>query len=313
MTVPSARIATDAPIYGSEEALFRLEMPEDIPLPILISAPHGGRAYPLAVINKMRMPAETQIQLEDRYIDVVAEKAAQMSGAAFLAARVPRAVIDLNRSEQDMDWGMAAGKCQNPGSEFSSLAIPAQLSARARSGLGLIPRRLHGVGEIWKSAFGDAEIAARIAEVHRPYHAALHDALTRIREKWGFAILLDVHSMPPLVRKFRAAAVPRIVIGDLHGASARQDIGQKGLGFVRSKGLSAAYNDPYAGGYVLLRHGSPADHIHALQIEICRSLYLDHTRRDLTIGHENMAHSLAGLAQSLAQYVSSEEFREYRG
>lgn len=40
-------------------------------------------------------------------------------------------------------------------------------------------------------------------------------------------------------------------------------------------GRRVAHNRPYSGGYVLDRHAAPVRGIHAMQIEVCRSLYLD--------------------------------------
>ena len=43
----------------------------------------------------------------------------------------------------------------------------------------------------------------------------------------------------------------------------------------RSAGLRIAYNQPYAGGYVIERHSNPAKRHYALQIEIDRTAYLN--------------------------------------
>ena len=44
---------------------------------------------------------------------------------------------------------------------------------------------------------------------------------------------------------------------------------------IAAAGLRHARNAPYAGAHILDRHGKPAGHIHAIQLEIDRSLYLD--------------------------------------
>jgi N-formylglutamate amidohydrolase len=46
-------------------------------------------------------------------------------------------------------------------------------------------------------------------------------------------------------------------------------------GEVIATGHRTALNTPYPGGYILSRHGRPDQHIHAIQIEIDRRLYLD--------------------------------------
>ena len=44
---------------------------------------------------------------------------------------------------------------------------------------------------------------------------------------------------------------------------------------VRDHGLPVAVNHPYAGGHILSAHARPRAGIHAIQLEIDRSLYLD--------------------------------------
>ena len=43
-------------------------------------------------------------------------------------------------------------------------------------------------------------------------------------------------------------------------------------------GYTVRRNDPYAGGYITRHYGRPRDGVHALQIEIARSLYMDESR-----------------------------------
>src|SRR3546814_7657143 len=90
-------------------------------------------------------------------------------------------------------------------------------SAKLRSGLGLVPRRAARSGDLWCRRFTADEIVARIRLDHRPYHAALSRALAAARARFGVAVLLDLHSMPPLGT---AADTVRIVFGDRFGKSA---------------------------------------------------------------------------------------------
>ena len=82
------------------------------------------------------------LKLEDRYVDLLGERVARATGAALLVAHAPRAMIDLNRAIEDIDWEMFGERESDVGSYTPG--------RRARSGLGLIPRRLPGVGELWK-------------------------------------------------------------------------------------------------------------------------------------------------------------------
>jgi hypothetical protein len=165
---------------------WSLYRPEPSPIPVLIAAPHGGRCYPDSLCAAMRNPGPVTQRLEDRYVDKLAEAVADQTGAALLVAHAPRAMIDLNRGIEDIDWEMLRQQAREEG------ACRQDPSRRARSGLGLVPRRLSGIGELWKEKIGLDELEARIAGVHRPYHEVLDDTLGRIRRRWGAALLLDL-------------------------------------------------------------------------------------------------------------------------
>ncbi|MEO7551058.1 MAG: N-formylglutamate amidohydrolase, partial [Croceibacterium sp.] len=159
--------------------------------PVVLAVPHAGRAYPTDLLAQMRHAPEASLRLEDRFADLIAEAVARETGAALIVAHAPRAMIDLNRAPDDIDWDMIAG---GAGGRHTRLAA----GRRARSGLGLIPRRLPGLGELWRRRLTPDELDARLEGVHRPYHAALGHVLEHLRDQWGSALLIDLHSMPPL-------------------------------------------------------------------------------------------------------------------
>jgi N-formylglutamate amidohydrolase len=186
------------------------------------------------------------------------------AGASALVARAPRLIIDLNRSETDLDPEMVDGP----------IVVDTPLSAKARGGLGLIPRRTSALGDLWTRKLGTAEVLARIEALHRPYHTTLAAMLSTARSQFGAAVLLDIHSMPPL-RAERSQRPVQIVIGDRYGRSAQSRFTEAAAHAARTLGYVVAVNAPYPGNYILERHGQPPDSVHALQIEIDRSLYLD--------------------------------------
>src|SRR5690606_5688104 len=147
------------------------------PIPVLVAVPHAGRVYPPSLLERMRDPERAALRLEDRYADLLAGKIAEATGAALIVARAPRAMIDLNRAPGEMDWEMLA-EGRPPGQMLS------RSGRRARGGLGLVPRRLPGLGEIWKGRMRQADLEERISGVHAPYHAALAAELAALRERW---------------------------------------------------------------------------------------------------------------------------------
>jgi N-formylglutamate amidohydrolase len=278
---------------------WSLHRPEPSPIPVLIAAPHGGRCYPDSLCAAMHNPGPATQRLEDRYVDRLAEAVAGQTGAALLVAHAPRAMIDLNRGMDDMDWEMLRHDARGEGGQRQDP------SRRARSGLGLVPRRLPGIGELWKEKIGLDELEARIAGVHRPYHEALGGTLGRIRQRWGAALLLDLHSMPPLGRQSVGRMSPHFVIGDRFGASCDGAIASAAFDWFAKGQQQVAHNRPYAGGYALDRHGAPGAGIHALQLEVCRTRYLDARLAEPTGGLIQTAQIIAGLVRALAVEVAA--------
>lgn len=267
-------------------------------MPVLISVPHGGRSYPPTLLARMRSPATASLRLEDRHVDLVARAVAARTGAALLVARAPRAMIDLNRAADDVDWGMVIGGAPPDAPGYSA-------GRRARSGLGLVPRRLPGMGEIWKRALPRQDITDRVERIHGPYHGQLAEMLEEVRDQWGAALLIDLHSMPPLAPEGIGASA-RFVVGDRFGTSCGGWLSAIALDQLGAAGCLAAHNRPYAGGYVLDRHGSPARGLHALQLEICRSTYLDSHLREPGAGLDQLVEVLCRVVRRLADGVAGQ-------
>ncbi|MXO59181.1 N-formylglutamate amidohydrolase [Altererythrobacter salegens] len=263
------------------------------PIPVFIAVPHAGRTYPRSLLAQMRDPARIGIRLEDRHADLIACEVARTTGAGLLIAHAPRAMIDLNRAPDEMDWDMLVeGRPNGRGA--------LRTSRRARGGLGLVPRRLPGMGELWKQRLPQAELRRRVEEVHVPYHAALSAELVALHDRWGHALLIDLHSMPPLSETRDRHGAAEFVIGDRFGSSCSGALCAAAFDHLASCGRRAAHNRPYAGGYVLDRHASPSSGIHAFQLEVCRAAYLDADLREPGSNFAAVCAVIAGLVRRLA-------------
>lgn len=252
-------------------------------LPVLLSVPHSGRDYDEAVLANAaqgRLALET---LEDPLVDRLAWRAIS-AGVGAVVQPVPRAVIDCNRGEEEVDPASVLG------------ISPAPVGPRARHGLGLIPSRTHRHGRIWRRPVDRAELLRRIEQVHQPYHEAVASGLSQLAAVHGDALLIDCHSMPP-----RGAGQPPIVIGDRHGTSSAGWVSAKAARIAREAGFPVALNDPYAGGAIVARHGRPQDGVHAIQLEVSREIYLERDGRTPGAGFDRIASLIENLAVQLGQ------------
>lgn len=277
----------------------------DVPtLPVLLSVPHAGRCYPDDLLANLRVSPAELLRLEDRYADRLVQPALA-AGVPTLVAHSARAWIDLNRAENDIDSSMLSGSMLSPA------AVP---SAKTRGGLGLIPRRLQSSGELWRKPIDPADVARRIAHVHRPYHQTMSHMLEDMRARFGIAILLDVHSMPPIPAQRSPSQYgsegPKIVVGDRFGRSAAAVYAELVLAHVRSQNIEGSLNSPYSGAYILAQHGRPDANIHALQLEVDRSLYLDSALCEPSDGLAATARLIHQIALLLADHALGTTFAQ---
>jgi len=254
--------------WGLETELgpaFEVVEPSRIETPIVLNSPHSGSRYPRKFLAASRLDATTLRRSEDSFVDELVAPCVAI-GAPLLCARFPRAYLDVNREPYELDPQMFEGRLP----EFTNTR-----SLRVAAGLGAIPRVVGDAQPIYRGPIPVAEALERIATLHRPYHARLAALIERARDRFGFAILVDCHSMPSSSVDANACD---IVLGDRFGSSAAGWIVDTLERALRESGLGVRRNQPYAGGYITEHYGTPAQGRHAVQIEINRSLYMDERR-----------------------------------
>jgi N-formylglutamate amidohydrolase len=252
-------------------------------LPVLLSVPHSGREYPEWLVGLAGGGKPALAVLEDPLVDRLVWRALQR-GCGAVIARAPRAAIDCNRAEDDVDPSVVDG------------ARRSRISARARGGLGIVPARTQQHGYLWRRAITSKQLEERLSHAHRPYHAAIEAQLALLLDRFGCALLLDCHSMPP-----PPEGVASMVFGDCRGRSADSWVSAEAIAISKRCGFDAGLNDPFAGGHVIERHARPANGIHALQLEIDRSCYLDGRLAKPGAGFDRVASFIETLAVELGQ------------
>lgn len=270
---------------------FELHAPDRPLAPILIDSPHSGATYPEAFLRETRLDRRTVRRSEDAHVDALCATAVGR-GLTLLRAHFPRAYLDLNREALELDPKMFTGR------------LPAganTTSPRVVSGLGTIPRLVSDRDEIYGGPIPIEDGLARIETLWRPYHATLAATLDRLRGRFGAAILIDCHSMPSLPRPAVGDPRAEIVLGDRHGASCDTRLTDLVSALFREAGYRVARNKPYAGGYITEHYGWPSHGVHALQIEMARSLYMNETTMQTTAGFRRLAADLDRIFAEVAR------------
>jgi N-formylglutamate amidohydrolase len=236
---------TEAPWFLAEPAR---------PTPVVVNVPHAGLEVPegerpLVALEPPALRTDADLDVDQLW------SSAPALGAALLVARVSRYVVDLNRDPDDVDERVC------PRRPRSTKLNPRGVIWRAASDGRVVTSR----------PLTPDEVERRIQRFHAPYHAKLAQLLEARVERFGYAILLDAHSMPS---RHRGARLPDTIPGDRDGASCDPRLSELTRGTLEAHGFAVAPNYVYRGGYVTQRHGRPAHGVHALQVELNRDLYM---------------------------------------
>lgn len=247
---------------------FRLNMPESWTTSVIFASPHSGRDYPEAFLRASVLDQRAIRTSEDAFVDQLFASAPRF-GAPLLAARVPRAFIDLNRSADELDPALIRDVQR------------VTYNPRVSSGLGVVPRVVANGRSIYRGKLSRQEADDRLRRYWYPYHAELQALLGQSHRLFGEAILIDCHSMPheaidPICPG--RGKRPDIVLGDRFGAAAVLEVVEQVEAVFASAGLSVARNAPFAGAYTAQHYGRPSRRQHVVQVEIDRALYMDELR-----------------------------------
>jgi N-formylglutamate deformylase len=275
--------ARDAALEDLRSSPVAVLRPERQTAPFIFASPHSGRLYPESFARQTRLDPVSLRKSEDAFVDELFSSVTAL-GAPLIAARFPRAFVDVNRAPGEIDPAMFDAPL--------GAASPSR-TPRVAAGLGIIPRIVRDGLEIYGARLPVHEAHFRLECFYRPYHAALAALVAETRALFGVAIVVDCHSMPPPSRG------SDIVIGDCYGEAAASELIGAAQRALAQLGFSVIRNAPYAGGYTTHLYGKPDLGVHALQIEVSRALYLDERRMEKTAGFNDCKERLESFAARL--------------
>jgi len=292
--LPPLSFLQAAPVHEPElDPPFDVVEPARLTAPLVLSSPHSGSVYPARFLASSRLDAATLRRSEDAYVDELFLGGVK-AGAPLIRARFPRAYLDLNREPYELDPRMFETRLPS----FANTR-----SVRVAGGLGTVARVVGDSQEIYAHKLRLDEVLARIDGLYKPYHRTLEVLLARAWQKFGMTVLIDCHSMPsvstcPPGRESERKIKADFVLGDRYGTSCAADLIDLVEHELRSAGYAVFRNKPYAGGFITEHYGDPVNHLHAMQIEINRGLYMDEA---------NLAKAprFAGIAEDLSRVMGA--------
>ncbi len=268
--------------------------PEAQSVALVLSSPHSGMVYPPEFVATSRLDPLTLRKSEDSFVDELFAAAPGL-GAPLLKANFPRAYLDPNREAFELDPEMFRDRLP----DYANTASP-----RVAAGLGTVARVVCSGAEIYQDKLDFADALRRVNTLYRPYHEALGRLLEGTRERFGYYLLLDCHSMPSVGGPMDQDAGRKrvdIVLGDRHRASCAAVVTEVARRVLEGQGYRVRLNAPYAGGYTTRHYGRPRDGAHALQIEINRALYMDEDSFERRPYFDTLAGHMSELVAALAR------------
>jgi N-formylglutamate amidohydrolase len=237
-------------------------------LPLVFASPHSGSDYPADFLASSRLDPISLRRSEDSFVHEIFGCAPEM-GAPLLHALFPRAFVDPNREPYELDPAVFRDRLP----PYANTSSP-----RVAAGLGTIARVVANGASIYRRKLSLEEGLERIRSYYWPYHEALRSLVESTKERFGYCILVDCHSMPSSSRPSRSACNAAFVLGDCHGTTCAPVVTQTVEQVLSAKDYLVVRNTPYAGGFVTRHYGKPQARVHCLQIEINRHIYMDESR-----------------------------------
>ena len=220
-------------------------------VPMLVSMPHIGTNIPLELQNNY-VPRALAVEDTDWHLARLYDFLPAL-GISVLQPQYSRYVIDLNRPPDDTPM--------YPGAANTELCPTHFFSGDALYKPGQAPT--------------PQEVQRRRTVYWQPYHDALAAELARIKAIHGFALLWDAHSIRSHIPWLFEGKLPDLNIGTASGAAAATAISSAAAFEVN--GFTHVVNGRFKGGYITRHYGQPAQHVHAIQLEKCQSLYMQET------------------------------------
>ena len=268
-------------------APFMLMRPATQTTPLVFASPHSGSNYTQPFLASARLDPASLRRSEDCFVDELFAQAPAI-GAPLLAATFPRAYCDVNREAWELDPGMFLDTLP----EWVNTT-----SARVGAGLGTLARIVATGEAIYRNKLLFHEARSRVETCWQPYHECLSALIAETRADFGSCLLIDCHSMPTSARD---RSNPDIVLGDAHGTTCSARVTRFVEQQLTAMGYNVRRNDPYAGGYVTRHYGRPREAVHALQIEIARTLYMNERQFSREAGFSTLERDLVRMMRELA-------------
>ncbi len=280
-----------------------IRAPAEQKVPFVFASPHSGSDYSPDFLRASVLDLVSLRQSEDFYVDQIFTSVVDF-GAPLIRALFPRVFLDPNREPYELDPTMF---------EDDLPSYVKTRSPRLAAGLGTIAKVVSQGVPIYAGKLRFAEAKQRICTFYRPYHRILRYLVETTRQRFGYCVVVDCHSMPSsdgITSDKWSSQNADFVLGDRFGTSCARTFITTAELTLKAHGYHVRRNKPYAGGYTTHHYGQPTQRLHAFQIEINRRLYVDEKTYAPLPGLQTLQKTVTALVAALIMVTPHREQRE---
>jgi N-formylglutamate deformylase len=256
-------------------------------VPMILSSPHSGVEFPFELKNHFRPELMAEPDDTDWFIHELYNFAPSL-GITMIHAKYSRWVIDLNRNPESLPL-------YNDGRIITELVPKTDFLG---NNLYLEKRFLPD----------DAEIKRRKENYYQPYYQKIEGLLAERINEFGQVLLWDAHSIRRYVKTIQNEPFPDLILGDNDEKSADKEIIEIALNGLRQGKYGVNHNSPFKGGHITRYFGKPINNIHALQLEMAKTNYMNDDELTFNEERANEVRSVLRLTfERLIKYLLTKE------
>ena len=232
---------------------FALIQPKVKKVPFVLSIPHCGTEFPAELKNNFESHLIEAPDDTDWFLEILYDFAEEM-GITIIKAVYSRWVIDLNRTPENQSL-------YNDGRIITSLCPTTTFfGEKLYKNEALQPNK--------------EEVERRLKQYYWPYHNKIDELLQSCKAAFGDGLFWDAHSIRRNVETIQKEDFPDFILGNDDLKTAGSTFIDEAIQSLGSGSFELKHNTPFKGGYITRSKGNPNENIHALQLEMCKDLYM---------------------------------------
>ena len=233
---------------------FELIVPKENKVPFILSIPHGGIAFPKELQQTYNQSLISAPDDTDWFLEILYDFAEEM-GITIIKAKYSRWVIDLNRTPENQSL-------YNDGRIITSLCPTTDfLGNMIYKSKEDIPNKV--------------EVQRRLESYYWPYHNQIDLLIKDCKTDFGKVLFWDAHSIRRNVKTIQENPFPDLILGNNDEKTSGIEYINIALENLSSGSFEITHNSPFKGGFITRSKGNPSQNIHALQLEMCKDLYMN--------------------------------------